>query len=424
MMTFIYGIIIIIKGSDRVSKKFLKLNSLFLIIIGVILLVLSTIYMFYTISTPSEPNSWDDLGKFFIVIGTIIVYILSSPLVISGIGTLHYLKEKNNYKLCIIFNIIGIILYGVFIFLFIYSDVLNIFSDYYNGNVNVGLKIILTIIISFIFVCPLFANTIILYKEKNDLSYKNLWNRYRIIIIGIIAFILILVCYNMFKLSIINTKKIEVTENNVYSYSDFESQLKSRNLMYKLPAGKSELTSPKEISALDSSSKYGYRFSTGSYTDSYMLSINTDRKFPMFVYDSYTSLIKKSSKTASYYYIGPEDWYINWYIYYVNGKIYAAIGDESEYGSGWETSLSTTKYGVVVSEEDEIITYNSQKNYYVKGGGIIDTNSGTQRSEFPTTSDLYNKKCMKIRVVDKINAKTLDRIAKELSPQYWKEYKK
>ena len=405
------------------SKKILKLNSWILTIIGVVVLVLSTVYMFYTISIPSEPNSWDDLGKYFIVLSTIIIYILSSSLVISGIGTLHYLKGKNNYKLCIRSNIIGIILYGIFIFLFIYSDVLNIFSDYYNGNVNVSLKIILTTIISLIFVCPLIVNAIILYKEKNDLSYKNLLNRHRIIIIGIIAFILIFVCYNIFKLSIVNTNKIEVTENNIYSYSDFESQLKNRNLKYKLPAGKSELTGSKEISALDSSSKYGYHFSGGSYTDSYILSIDTDRKFPMFVYDSYTSLIKKSDKTASYYYIGPEDWYINWYIYYINGKIYAAIGDESEYGRGWETSLSTTKYGVVVSEEDEITIYNSQKNYYVKGGGIIDTSSGMQRSEFPTTSDVYNIKCMKVRVVDKVNAETLDKIARELSPQYWKVYK-
>ena len=202
------------------SKKILKLNSWILTIIGVIVLVLSTVYMFYTISIPSEPNSWDDLGKFFIVISTIIIYILSSSLVISGIGTLHYLKGKNNYKLCIRSNIIGIILYGIFIFLFIYSDVLNIFSDDYNGNVNVSLKIILTTIISLIFVCPLVVNAIILYKEKNDLSYKNLLNRHRIIIIGIIAFILIFVCYNIFKLSIVNTNKIEVTENNIYSYSD------------------------------------------------------------------------------------------------------------------------------------------------------------------------------------------------------------
>ena len=420
---FFYDIIITIKGCGKVSKKILKFNSWLLTIIGFMLIAISTIYMFCTFSVSSVPNSWDVIGKFFIVIGTIIFYVLSSLLVISGIGTLNYLKGKNNYKLCIVFNIIGVVLYNIFILFFINLDVFNFFIDHYNGGVNVGVKVLLTIIILFIFVFPLILNIIILYKEKNNLCYKDLLKRFWIIIFCIITFILIFVCYNIFKLSIINTNKIEVTENNIFSYSDFESQLINRNLMYELPLGMSELTSSKEIFALDSSSKYGYLFSSDSSSDSYFLSINTDRKFPMFVYNSYTSLIEKSDKTASYYYIGPEDWYINWYIYYINGKIYAAIGDESEYGSGWETSLSTTKYGVVVSEEDEITIYNSQKNYYVKGGGIIDTRSGIQRNVFPTTSDIYNKKCMKIRVVDEINAETLDKIARELSPQYWKVYK-
>lgn len=400
------------------NKKILKINSYILIILGIILMLFSTIYTAYSISIPSTPNSWDDLGKFFIVIGTIVVYLLSSPLVTSGISTLHYLKGKNTYKLCIIFNVIGIILYSLFIFLFIYIDILDVFNDYYNGNVYTGLKIIFSMITFFLFVCPLIINMIGLYKEKNNLNYKVIWYRYQFIVIGIIVIMLIIIFYNLFKFNIININKIEVTEDNIYSYSDFKSELESRNLIYELPNNKSELTSQHEITALDSSSKYGYAFSSGSYTD-----VNTDRKFPMFVYESYTSLIKKSNKTADYYYIGPEDWYINWYIYYINGKIYAAIGAESEYGSSWETSLSTTQYGVVVSEEKDITIYNSKNNYFVKGGGILDTRSGTQRSGFPTTTDIYNENCMKIKVVDKVNAETLDEIAKELSPQYWNVYK-
>lgn len=58
----------------------------------------------------------------------------------------------------------------------------------------------------------------------------------------------------------------------------------------------------------------------------------------------------------------------------------------------------------------------------MKGGGILDTRSGSQRSGLPTTTDIYNEKCMKIKVVDRVNAETLDEIAKELSPQYWKVY--
>lgn len=402
------------------NRKILKINSWILTTIGIIIMLLATICMLYSITTPSNPNSWDDLGKFFIVIVTVIAYNLCLPLVISGIGTLNYLKGKDTYKLCIAFDIIGAIVYVLFIALFICLDILNIFNDYYNGNVNIKLKIIYSLTAFFLFICPLIINIIGLYKDKNNLDFKKMLYRYRFVAIGIIVILFIIILYNLIKLNIIKNNRIEVNEDNTYSYSDFKSQLENRNLI----RNKSQLTSEKEIIALDSNNKYGYTFSEGSYTDFYTLSVNTDRKFPLFIYNSYTSLIKKSDKTASYYDIGPEDWYINWYIYYINGKIYAAIGEESEYGSMWETSLSKTRYGLVVSEEKDITIYNSKYNYFVKGGGILDTSSGTQRSVLPTTTDIYNKNCMKIKVVNKVDAETLDKIAKELSPQYWKEYKK
>lgn len=361
------------------------------------------------------PNSWDDLEKFFIVIGTIIAYLLSLPLLISGINTLHYLKGKNTYKLCTIFNAIGIILYSLFIFLFIYLDILNVFNDYYNGNVYTGLKIIFLMITFLLFISPLIINMIGLYKEKKNLNYKVMWKCYRFIGIGIVIIILIIISYNLFKFNIINTNKIEVTEDNIYSYFDFKTELENRNLIYDLPKNKNELTSQHEITALDSNNKYGYTFSSGSYTDSYRLSVNTDRRFPMFVYDSYTSLIERNNKTDDYYYIGAEDWYINWYIYYINGNVYATIGEESKDGNEVE---KITKHSVVVSEKNDITIYNSKNNYFVKGGGILDTRSGTQRSIFPTTTDIYNRNCMKIKVVDKVNAETLDTIAMELSTQY------
>lgn len=404
------------------KKKILKVNAWLLTIVGSVVMLFFIISMLATILMPSAPNSWDDLGKGLIAIGTLIGCVLSIPLIISGVGTLRYLKGKNNtYVLCIISNIIGIILFSLAIYFFIYQDILNVFSDYVTGEIYINLKIIMSAIIFFIFIAPSIISIVELYKDKKNLTFKITRKFYIFLVIVIIAIILAIVGYNLYKESLID--KIEITEDNKYSYSDFKSQLESRNLIYELPEDKKELTSQKQIIALDSDSKYGYTFSSGSYTDSYMLSVDTKRKFPMFVYNSYTSLIKKSDKTASYYYIGPEDWYINWYIYYVDGKIYAAIGEESEYGKSWETSLSTTEYGVVVSEEDDITIYNSKKNYYVKGGGILDTKSGAQRTNIPTTTDIYNDKCMKIRVVDEVNAETLDEIAKELSPQYWKIYK-
>lgn len=368
------------------NKKILKINSWILIIIGILFVLFSTICMLNTISEPSEPGSFDDLGKYFMVIGTFIVYLLSLLLIVSGKGTLNYLKGKKIYKIYSIFNVIGIIAHILFIVIFILIDILDIFTDYYTGYSNIGLKIIYSIICFCLFVCPLIINYIVLHKDINEEN----------------------------KVKDVN---IENAENNTYSYSDFNDELKNRKLIYELPENKSELTSPKEINALDSSSKYGYQFSSGSYTDSFTLSVDTDKKFPLFVYDSYTSLIKKSDKTADYYYIGPEDWYVNWYIYYIDGKIYAAIGEESAYGSGGQKSLSTSEKGIVVSEEKDITIYNSKKNYFVKGGGILDTKLGTQRSSFPTTTDIYNKKCMKITTVNKVNAETLDEIAKKLVKQ-------
>ena len=149
------------------NKKILKINSWILTTIGIIIMLLATICMLFSITTPSNPNSWDDLGKFFIVIVAVIAYNLCLPLVISGIGTLNYLKGKNTYKLCIAFDIIGAILYVLFIVLFICLDILNIFNDYYNGNVNIKLKIIYSLTTFFLFICPLIINIIGLYKDKN-----------------------------------------------------------------------------------------------------------------------------------------------------------------------------------------------------------------------------------------------------------------
>ena len=123
----------------------------------------------------------------------------------------------------------------------------------------------------------------------------------------IIFIILDITTYELYKYNDTDIDIIDVTDKNVYSYSDFKQQLEYRKLIYKLPNNKLELAGNKEITAFDSRSEYGYEFTEYSDTDSYSLSVKTKRKFPLFVYDTYTSLIKKSSKTASYYYIGPED---------------------------------------------------------------------------------------------------------------------
>ena len=405
------------------NEKILQINSRLSSVIATIMILCSTIYMCHVVSQPERPNSFDGIGKFFIVIVTIIVYLINLPLIVSAKYTLNYLNGKNSYKICVIFDIIGILLTSLFIFIFVYLDTLDIFVDHYNGDVNTVAKITCSIIVFLLFMFPLIVNIIGIYKEKKGSSHKKIFRNASFLVIGVIGIITI---NNLLESYMVVNKKIELTEDNTYTYSNFKTELEDRKLIYELPKNKSEVSNGYGITALDSTSKYTHEFSCNlkSERDSTTHSTNSNRKFPLFIYDSYISLIKKHEKTADYYAIGPEDWYITWRIYYINGKIYAAIGDESMYGGSWETSLSKTKYAIVVSEEKDITIYNTKNNCFVKGGGIIDTSSGIQRSGIPTTVDRYNDNCMKIKTVETINAKSLDEIAKELAPQYWKEYNK
>jgi acetyl-CoA carboxylase carboxyltransferase component len=67
-----------------------------------------------------------------------------------------------------------------------------------------------------------------------------------------------------------------------------------------------------------------------------------------------------------------------------------------------------------------ILATSSDFCYLVKGGCITDTSSGMQRSGFPTTKDIYNKDCIRIKKVERIDSKTLDSIAKVIVPEYYK----
>ena len=136
-------------------RKILKVNSFILTIIGIIPIVISTIYMLYKISIPSEPNSWDDFDKTIIIAITIAVYIFSFPLAISGIVTLQYLKRKKiiYYVLCMICNIIKIIM------CILESVYLGYTDTFIDGKINLIIIIIIIIIL-------ILLNSILLYKEK------------------------------------------------------------------------------------------------------------------------------------------------------------------------------------------------------------------------------------------------------------------
>ena len=394
------------------NKTLLKINAWILTIIGGISVVIATIILFLSLIQPIEPNSWDLLGKFIMLIWTAVVYVLEAPLLISGIGTLNYLKGKNTYKLVLTSNIIGIILYGIAIFVLIYLDILGLYRDFYSGFVDNERKIIISLLVAAIFVLPQIINSIILYKNKNNLKTFKPNKTVSILIVIVFTIALVLIGINQYKNIVIKDKKIEITESNTYTYSDFINELIQRDIYD--PNKSYSINGPRDIHGLDSTNKYGYRFSPNPYPGSYELGYNSTRKFPFFIYDEYTTLIQKS-RLKTYFKIDMEDWYITWDVYYVNGEIYAVADDESTLDSRGSTSLPIDKRSIVVSESDEITIFNAKNNYYVKGGCITDTRSGEARSAYPTTSDIKNNKCINVRKVKRVDSKTLDSIAKEIS---------
>lgn len=194
------------------NKKLLKLSSYLLLTVGLFCILISTIWMMLCIFIPSAPNSWDGLGKFVGIVGFVIICILNSPLIISAIGTIRYLKCKKTYRLCIISDIIGIILFSLFIIVFIYLDVLEVFSDFVTGVVNIKLQIILSVIIFFIFVVPLITNMVELIKYKKKLTFKMVWKYYLIVIVAFCLIAFGIISYILYKSYIINMNKIKVTE--------------------------------------------------------------------------------------------------------------------------------------------------------------------------------------------------------------------
>ena len=234
-----------------------------------------------------------------------------------------------------------------------------------------------------------------LYTEKNKLTYKDVFHRFKFIIIGIIVVILVNIGYMIFRGIIVNGNKIAVTEDNVFSISDFKYQLESRNLIYNESPEDHIYISHNNLFAVDSSphsivSEQIYNLYPGRYGN---ISINSNKKYPMFMYDSHISFIKRIDKNnkSNNYWEGNEDAHIAWYIYYVNGEIYAAVY--------------------------EITIYNTQENCYIKGGGILETGDNAVLANFPVTTDVYDNRCMKIKVVDRVDGNTLDKIAHELASQ-------
>ena len=283
------------------NKRILRVNSYIQKIISLLLVLFTTCYLIGIFIIPST-SSWKFIGMLFMIFVTLGIYAGALPMLISGTGTLNYLKGKDNYKFCRNTNIIGIILYCLAIYYMIWKNIFNFFDNSYK---DFDIKILFSSIVFFICVCPLLVNMIGLYIEKNKLTYKDVFRRFKFIIIGIIVVILVSISYMIFRGIIVNRNKIAVTEDNVFSISDFKYQLESRNLLYNESPEDHIYISHNNLFAVDSSphsivSEQIYNLYPGRYGN---ISINSNKKYPMFMYDSHISFIKRIDKNdkSNYY---------------------------------------------------------------------------------------------------------------------------
>ena len=385
--------------------------------VAIILTVIITILGITSLNNTTN-SGIDGIGQ---ALGTVIIIrlfmittVISLPILIASICGLRYYSGKSKGKLtaCWIWGIISFI-GSSFVFYLVYSIFYDSFDSYTLNENKISEIIFYSIVFSILFL-PNILFILGCYKEqfKTKIFSKSNVKRF-FILIGIIF--IGLVIFNIFKYGNNKSEKIMISDTSLHTLKEFEDELKSRGFIYDVPKGYSELAGSTDI--LSEDNKYEYQYDLD-------FKKNANDKYPLYIYEGYASLIQKSPQTAEYYTKGPEDWWISWNIYYVNGQIYAVIGDESELGSGWSTDLFRTRYGRIVSEKDKITTYNRKGNYFSYGGGIENNIKGYVRYLSSKMVDTFNNNCAEIIKVDRVDAETLDRISKELSPKYWIEYKK
>ena len=81
------------------NKRVLRINSYILNIISLLLVFFTTGYLIGIFIIPST-SSWKFIGMLFMIFVTLGIYAGALPMLISGTGTLNYLKGKDNYKFC------------------------------------------------------------------------------------------------------------------------------------------------------------------------------------------------------------------------------------------------------------------------------------------------------------------------------------
>ena len=292
---------------------------------------------------------------FYTMIAGILTLIPVSSLVLSLINVINPSVYINEYVSIIAFYVVKIIGFLIYffvlkkmtkkkialtliagIFLLCSSLMYNEMNSMENTGIDyigqaLGMAIIfkISLYIYYIFTFILFISYAknFIFKKKVIIS----------IIISTISIVLLIFAYK----TISHYTSLQKIATNIQSINDFKNELIARNLYTEENILFGVNNKENNIHKID-------------FDD------DLNEKYPLYIYYGYKT--KNISKNINKY-----DDYLNWIIYYINGKIYAVLGDFDDsqlFQNFYQIEISYR--GNILSEDKEIFTYNWEKNYYEK----------------------------------------------------------
>lgn len=246
-------------------------------------------------------------------------------------------------------------------------------------KINLGIYYILTFIV------------FILYSKSFLLKKKVIIS----IVVSIIVIVLLVVTIKVFY----NYVLVGKVSKDIPTVNDFKNELIERGLYVE----------ENQLFGVDDK---GDNIHQLSFSD------NSGEQYPSYVYYGYKTINENKPESYEYYNYKKHCDYYEWIIYYTNGKIYAAIGelDDSQlFQNYYSLRLSTDSN--ILSEDEEIYTYNWEKNYYEKidiekDGVAIDDLRYYYENGRHIIVDVLEKFSISLfhsyEIIDKIDSNTLD----------------
>ena len=338
---------------------------------------------------------------FFTIIAGILTIIPISPIIYNIIGVTDELLYLISYYAT---KVIGLLIYicilkdlnkrrNIYLFISFISLLISLFLMNSLDNIDGGLDALgEAIITGFLFNASIIIYHIMAFITFLSYAKKFIFNKK--IIIGSSIFLLLVISIFIAKLSF-NTKKINKSE--LPTVRKFEKELLSRNLC----EGRCNTSSETKLYGIKNGLKKADELSFTS---------NSSKKYPMYVYAS----IEKENEN-------------NWIMYYIDGNLYAVNGfyyvSKASKNFNEERKVIIDFPDIIVSEKEEIITYNPQKNVFKKSKSL----STSSLNYYPKDGEIgiyvdyldvskYN--FFDIKVVNKIDKNTLDQISQDTRKDY------